>query len=64
MCAIFLSPEREIALKFFSSLAGTKLDIGGRDIKGHRDHTEGTCNACDRGRIEEALDALARFVTF
>lgn len=52
--------EKEIALKFFSNLAGTKHNVGGTDIKYHRNYAEGTCNACGRGKIEDALDALAR----
>ena len=43
--------ERELALKFFSTLSGVKTD-----------HLVGNCELCDSGRIKEALEALARFV--
>lgn len=53
--------EREMALKFFSTLSGVKtdkLDIVGQKL--NHDHSEGNCELCDSGRIKEALQALAR----
>jgi len=53
--------EHELALKFFSTLSGVKkdkLDLVGQ--KYNHDHSEGNCEICDGGRIEEALEALAR----
>ncbi|EDO35841.1 predicted protein [Nematostella vectensis] len=52
--------EREIALKFFSTLAGTKsLYLQAPQTKYHT-HTEGDCKYCDGDRIEETLENLAR----
>lgn len=59
-----MSEERELALKFFSTLSGVKTDkFGtiGQQMKD--DHSEGNCEICDGGRIEEALEALARYVS-
>ena len=55
--------ERELALKFFSTLSGVKtdkLDLVGQ--KFNHDHTEGNCEIWDSGRIEDTLEALARYV--
>ena len=50
--------ERELALKFFSTLSGVKADkMDSLGLKINHDHTEGNY---DGGRIEEALEALAR----
>lgn len=51
--------ERELALKFFSTLSGVKADKMGT-LKLNQDHSEGNCEICDSGRIEETLQALAR----
>ncbi|KAM7429171.1 hypothetical protein ABFA07_019943 [Porites harrisoni] len=53
--------ERELALKFFSTLSGVKtdkLDMVGQKL--NQDHLVGNCELCDSGRIKEALEALAR----
>ena len=55
--------ERELALKFFSTLSGVKTDK--LDVvcqKLNHGHLEGNCELCYSGRIKEALEALARFV--
>ncbi|XP_068695624.1 uncharacterized protein [Montipora foliosa] len=53
--------ERELALKFFSTLSGVKTDkLEMLSQKLNNDHTEKSCEICDSGRIEEALQALAR----
>lgn len=55
--------ERELALKFFSTLSGVKTDklyMVGQKL--NQDHLVGNCELCDSGRIKEALEALARFV--
>ena len=50
--------ERDLALKFFSTLSGVKADkMDSLGLKINHDHTEGNY---DGGRIEEALEALAR----
>lgn len=51
--------ERDLALKFFSTLSGVKADkMDSLGLKINHDHTEGNY---DGGRIEEALEALARW---
>ena len=51
-----------MALKFFSTLSGVKADkMGTLGQKLNQDHTDGNCEICDSGRIEEALEALARY---
>lgn len=60
---LFVFKERELALKFFSTLSGVKtdkLDMVGQKL--NQDHLVGNCELCDSGRIKEALEALARFV--
>ena len=53
--------ERELALKFFSTLSGVKTDK--LDMVGQKlNHLERNCELCDSGKIKEALEALARFV--
>lgn len=55
--------ERELALKFFSTLSGVKtdkLEMLGQKI--NHDHRKGRCEISDSGRIEEALHALARYL--
>lgn len=53
--------ERELALKFFSTLSGVKADkMDSLGPKINPDHTKGNCEICDSGRVEEALEALAR----
>lgn len=51
-----------MALKFFSTLSGVKADKMGT-LKLNHDHSEGNCEICDSGRIEETLEALARYCT-
>lgn len=53
--------ERKLALKFFSTLSGVKADkMDSLGPKINPDHTKGNCEICDSGRVEEALEALAR----
>ncbi|PFX25680.1 hypothetical protein AWC38_SpisGene9668 [Stylophora pistillata] len=53
--------ERQLALKFFSTLSGVKADkMDSLGPKINPDHTKGNCEICDSGRVEEALEALAR----
>lgn len=55
--------ERELALKFFSTLSGVKTDkLEMLSQKLNHDHTKRSCEICDSGRIEEALQALARYI--
>ena len=49
-----------MALKFFSTLSGVKADKMDT-LKSNLDHSEGNCEICDGGRIEETLEALARY---
>lgn len=52
--------ERELALKFFSTLSGVKADkMDSLGLNINYDHTKGSCEVCDSGRVEEALEALA-----
>lgn len=53
--------ERELALKFFSTLSGVKtdkLDTLGQKLK--HNNAEGNYEICDTGKLEEALETLAR----
>lgn len=53
--------ERELALKFFSTLSGVKTDkLEMLDQKINQDQSEGRCEIGDSGKIEKALHALAR----
>ena len=59
---LLLFKERELALKFFSTLSGVKTDkMGALGLKLNHDHSDGNCEICDSGKIEEALEALARY---
>lgn len=58
---MFQPTERAIALNFFSTLSGTKAEkLGKIPVKDSHNHSEGECDMCDTGRIEETLQALAR----
>lgn len=58
---LFVFKERELALKFFSTLSGVKTDK--LDMVGQKlNHLERNCELSDSGKIKEALEALARFV--
>jgi len=46
-----------LALKFFSTLSGVKAD----KMDTLKSNHEGNCEICDVGRIEETLEALARY---
>lgn len=62
-CCLFVFKERELALKFFSTLSGVKtdkLDTLGQKLK--HNISEGNYEICDTGKIEEALETLARYV--
>lgn len=55
--------ERELALKFFSTLSGVKTDkLEMLDQKINQDQSEGRCEIGDSGKIEKALHALARYL--
>lgn len=58
MSCIFL--EREVALKFFSTLAGTKTEFLKAPLQKYHTHTEGDCRYCDGDRINETLETLAK----
>jgi len=49
-----------LALKFFSTLSGVKADKMDT-LRSNHDHLEGNYEICDVGRIEETLEALARY---
>jgi len=52
--------EREVALKFFSTLAGTRAENLAAPMQKYRTRTEGNCRYCDGDRINETLDTLAK----
>ncbi|XP_031574365.1 uncharacterized protein LOC116308131 [Actinia tenebrosa] len=52
--------EREVALKFFSTLAGAKAEFLKDPSQRYHTHTGNNCQYCDGKRIDEALQTLAR----
>ncbi|XP_038046568.1 uncharacterized protein LOC119720793 isoform X2 [Patiria miniata] len=56
--------DREVAIEFFGSLAGSKL-MGAKDvISDHQIHTDckgqATCKICDGARLQQVMDALKK----
>jgi hypothetical protein len=58
--SFILLTEREVALKFFSTLAGTKAEYLKDPLQKYHTHTDGSCHYCDGKRIDEALESLAK----
>ncbi|KAK3730031.1 hypothetical protein QZH41_009539 [Actinostola sp. cb2023] len=52
--------EREIALKFFSTLAGSKAQFLKSSVQKYHTHIEGNCHYCDGDRINDTLESLAK----
>ncbi len=56
--------DREVAIEFFGSLAGSKLMGAKGVISNHQLHTDGkgqgTCKICDGRRLQDVMDALKK----
>ncbi|XP_022084177.1 uncharacterized protein LOC110975738 isoform X2 [Acanthaster planci] len=56
--------DREVAIEFFGSLAGSKLMGAKKVISDHQIHADdkgqGTCKICDGTRLQQVMDALKK----
>ncbi|XP_071802273.1 uncharacterized protein [Asterias amurensis] len=56
--------DREVAIEFFGSLAGSKLMGAKEIISSHQLHTDGkgqgTCKICDGSKLQDVMDALKK----